>query len=340
MSAYIDNKNYTRMESRRQRYLQEMVDFGDRHFAPESGMLRLPAKWPDGVPLPNARGMAKDSSYESLQYALVLLELAERSLMGRAEAIISRVIELQETGNGIGPRRGWRPISAHSPGEDEQTAESAKLERTGMTLLLIWYRHRRRLKPELVARIVKAAKRAALFNGRGPTKGRPADVNIPRVFIMLSVAEIEGDAEDLTLALGRLEEAVASLPGPCRSTFDAPSEIAMNLGALHAINAYIRHPTTDLLTPPLAVYWGAAITLFHIETAKRAASPGVAPRSTIPTLLDALIEKASQGAVTLPHSSGGREDFDILYACVIPLEAPAEIVAGFASCEASRQIRA
>ncbi|MET0263519.1 MAG: hypothetical protein ABW223_11515, partial [Rariglobus sp.] len=103
-------------DEHRRNHLDRLVEAWDRIFDPEIvGLRHAGRKSPRGIAPP---------CEESLHYALALLEMAERSRQGRAEAIIHRLVD------------GPAPAGFGA-----------------LTLSLIWHRHRRRLPSALIEKI-------------------------------------------------------------------------------------------------------------------------------------------------------------------------------------------
>lgn len=178
------------IEARRQQLLHAIVDEWDSRFDPEVALLPPPA-----------------AHSENLDYALALLETAERSRMGRAEALIRRVLD-------------------RLPGDE-----------TGFPLLLIWHRHRRRLTPEVAGKIREAICRTAEKLARRDDARAVDRMAFAKIFVSLASAEIEDDSRRLGQGRARLD----SLAAETKDRATVP-DAGMALAGLHAIATYVRDP--------------------------------------------------------------------------------------------------
>lgn len=197
--------------------MQIMADYGDRYFDPATGLLCRPedsgraarAGYP-GVASPHP-------VRESLDYALVLLELSERSLQGRAGAIIGRVVAL--------PEPDFAPAVSNA-----------------MTLIFIRQRHGRRLAAQLVNAIEHVIGRAAACVRHRNEETGDAGMAMKGVFVMLAAAEAADDADLLGYALSRLGRLRDTMPArECFSGEDGPARAAACLTGLHAVDTYVKH---------------------------------------------------------------------------------------------------
>ena len=153
------------LEHIRRKRVAEIVECGDRCFDPSSGLLHLPS---------DAAACPVSSSAEAavLCYALGLLELAERSRQGRAEAIIARAVR-------------ERPHPAREGGGTVAAA---------MALLLIWHRHRRILPAGVSAAILRRLGRDAALAAEGGGFGEGGTTGIPALSLACAVGVALEDA--------------------------------------------------------------------------------------------------------------------------------------------------
>jgi len=314
-------------ESRRRQLLQRMAAYGDRNFDPAAGLLRLPMDGYRNVHAEHLDDTPRHPLRESLCYALVLLELADRPLQGRAEAIMERVIALQEAASADPALRGLWPYFLEEPVAAWPWPDLNWADFIGMALLVIWHRHRRRLPARLRARIVESVHRAA-----GCIRLRNVDLNYTNIaikgsFVTLSAAELTDDRALLDYALdrlARLRDTVAE--AGAFAEYNSPTYAAVSLAGLHAIAAYAAHPEArELVEPLLARFWDDVARHFHPGTGELAGPHARAYAPSLhasPGLLGALIEKASRGVVSYPEPEEGR-GFGGLYACVMNVDAPA-----------------
>lgn len=171
------------IESRRKAILYDLAKFGDRHIDPANLLLAL-----TGTEYPWAHPRLGDEVrhplQESLLYALVLLELADRSRQGLAEQIIGRVLVLQQTQDPAAADFGCWPRCV----EDLDTLPPARggngIADTGLALAIIWQRHHRRLPRGIGARLSSAlAHAASSLEKRGDH-----EASLAAIFVLLQAA--------------------------------------------------------------------------------------------------------------------------------------------------------
>lgn len=331
------------MESQRQKYLHFMVEHGDRNFDPAAGLLWMSKDTYRNIHTEHLAATPRHPVRESLYYALVLLELAERSLQGRAETIIGRVIDLQEINDPDLRTHGLWPYFLEESVAEWRCPDFNWADFNGMTLLLIRHRHRRRLSAALVARIDSAVARAAVCIRRRNVDLHYTNIAIKGTFVTLSIAEVAGDAELFAYAINRMErlhEAVEFAGG--FGEYNSPTYAAVSLAGLHAMETYVRDERARAWAASLSRrLWRDVAERFHPETRElagphaRAYSISLHDGAELP---GSLIEKASQGAVSYSTATG-REPFGALYSCVVNVEAPADVVAALsATASKPRQV--
>jgi hypothetical protein len=322
------------MESHRQQYLRHMVSYGDLHFDPAQGLLKLPVNGKRSTIAENVGGGARYSVRESLDYALVLLERAERSLQGRAEAIISRVIDLQETGSLKEKTQGMWPRFLGEPVEVLPGDEVIQTNLNVMTLLLIWHRHRRRLRPVLLDKIVQAITQATVCRQLSDSSNHAN--RITGIFVLLSGAEITGDGDLLTHAIYQWERlSAAMMVDGKRSHNCSLRETALCIVGLHAIESYVRNERARAFTEPLLARLWIDVAESFSPVARTLAEPRqrayVISLNESAEMLGPLIEKAGRGAVAYSPVEEGRDPFGALYACVVSGDAPPDVAAALSA---------
>ncbi|AHF91197.1 hypothetical protein OPIT5_14230 [Opitutaceae bacterium TAV5] len=194
-------------EGHRQELLHAIVDNWDRTFDPGSCLLQT--------------GDAADATaYESIHYALALLETAERSRVGRAEAILGRILDRQAY---------LRRIASSTP------VDPASL---GMILLLVWHQHHRRLSTPLCQHVTETIRDTAGLACKDAVDTRG-------IFVLIAAGEMSFDSSLIHNGLARLRD--------LRLTPSPADDFAANLIALHAIENHVRHPDALVLTEKLLV---------------------------------------------------------------------------------------
>lgn len=230
---------------------------------------------------------------ESLHYALALLEMAERSRQGRAEAIINRLLDSP------------RPPAAGA-----------------LTLSLIWHRHRRRLPASLIEKITVSLGKAAHRIRSSDTSSQPDHPSraINEIFVLLSAARILDDEALRSCAIDRFDALAKLACLTARAPRGAAArDLAVALAGLRAIDSYIDNSG-------ISAQMGNA--LLHLQNESlpalhpaRQATPGKSPGTD---LLDLLVGSAIRGILGGSPDSGHRT-FAALYACVMKIESPSPL---------------
>lgn len=251
------------MEHIRRKRIVEIVECGDRCFAPSSGLLHLPEE--------GAGGPASSSAEAAvLCYALGLLELAERSRQGRAEAIIARAVGdcPASSGGGVG------------------------MVAAGMTLLLIWHRHRRILSANVSGGILGRLGRdvPVAAEGGGIREGEMG--GIPALSMAFAVG---GALEDERMMASALDALARVRIAPCSASPDGEVR-AFYLSCLYIARTYggespLAHDTTGRLIREL---WAGAF-----------GSGSTGPRA-YPALVRALFENGADVEIAGKPASDGR----------------------------------
>lgn len=248
-------------EFARRRGLQLIVDHGDERFDPDLGLL-LPARASSTAD----RGGAL---VESAHYALALLELAEFSRQGRAEAIIDRIIETDTSG------KRTEPFLA-------------------LALFSIRARHRRRLSVDLVGRLEA---KAALSAGPGASMWVTAPQH-PEAFVEVAAAFAEaavlGGTARRTRCTARLRALNACLTGAKRDREVPERDVAAALTAIYLAKAHFGDARLHgILDQSILGLWQ------HLLDADLCASLGRPGAVPVSRLLAALIEFGSDGAISV-----------------------------------------
>ncbi|MDR1282970.1 MAG: hypothetical protein LBK99_19430 [Opitutaceae bacterium] len=238
-------------EACRQQLLHAIVDFRDGQFDPGHGLLRT-------------SGDAGGAGCESLHYALALLETAERSRVGRAEAILHTVID-----NLIRSLRHPSGIPDVAP---------ATLADAGMMLLLVWHRHHRRLSTPLSRRLAETIPEIALRIRKKTSSARD-------LFVLLATGKLCPDDTLIRDALARLPDLRPKL----RLTPFPADDFTENLIALHATENHVNHPETLAPVETLLVHAWEQITEY----------PDNPPAPPLPLPLAILRHRITFGATPL-----------------------------------------
>jgi|GEM_PF-1598504 len=311
-------------ETDRKRFLEAMTQYGDRHFDPALGMLRLPMETYRNVHTEHLDDTARHPLRESIYYALVLLEMADRSMHGRAQRIIGEILALQETADpdartfGLWPYFQEEPVG-RSPWPDFNWADFI-----AMPLALLWHRHRRHLAPELREAMVRAIHRAAQCIRRRDVDLHYTNIAIKGIFVTLAAAEITGDSGLLDYAAGRLSRLCERVEAAGTvNEYNSPAYASLSLAGLHAVETYIRHGAARQKARSLIKrLWDQIARRFHPATRELAGPHARAYHlrfSERPGLLGLLMERATEGALRF----GDRQNaFGPLYALVMNVKIP------------------
>lgn len=263
-------------DQHRRNHLDSLVEAWDGIFDPEIVGLRHS--------IIKSTSPRASNCEESLHYALALLEMAERSRQGRAEAIINRHAEATTP-----------PVAS------------------ALTLSLIWHRHRRRLPPALTGKItLNLGASANRIRSMDTDKNTPSPTAINEIFVLLSAARILEDETLRTHALTRLNTVVHHRPLPARVSREASArDLAVALAGLRAIDTYIAGADAPAPTETALLHFqNEHIPPLQIRAGKILGSD----------LLAFLVENAIRGIQSGGPESGQRS-FAALYACVMKIEA-------------------
>jgi hypothetical protein len=271
-------------EARRQQLLHAIVDTWDRVFDSDCGLLRASGNTATGAVV---------AGYESLRYALALLETAERSRVGRAEAILHTVLD------------GVTRSLGQSSGKPDVAPEA--LTDVGMILLLVWHRHRRRLSAPLSQRLTGTIPAVALRIRENTPSAR-------ELFILLATGEMYFDdtlIRDALVRLPDLRPKLRLMPSPA-------NDFSANLIALYAIENHVRHPDALRHTKALLVHAWQQIAFRH----RGAEAP--APPAPIAVLANRITFGAAGGAF-LSAAGATCDCSDLLLSLVVNPWLPNEI---------------
>jgi hypothetical protein len=263
-------------DEHRRNHLDRLVEAWDGIFDPEIvGLRHSGLKSPRNPP---------PACEESLHYALALLEMAERSRQGRAEAIINRLVDPAT------------PPGAGAP-----------------TLPLIWHRHRRRLPSALIEKIALnlVSSATSIRNLDTKIKSSAATDAINEIFVLLTAARITGDESLRAHAIDRLNTPADNHPLAARASKDtAVRDLAVALAGVRAIDTYIAEAdSAALIQPALLHFQNEILPPLHLRSGQI--------RGT--DLLAFLVDNALRGIQSGSPDSGQRT-FAALYACVMQIE--------------------
>ena len=189
------------IELRRQGILRSLAAYGDRHVAPECTLLRLPV----GAP---SSGWQHPSA-DSLLYALVLLEMADRSRQGLAEQIVIRLLKLQRPATPARRDSGFWPASLEAA-TSRATRASHETAAIALFLGILRRRHHRRLSRNLGAEIDLALGQAASALHRNA----PTRQHLAAACVLLHEADRKPEPDSADSALSLLERRAAVQPTP------------------------------------------------------------------------------------------------------------------------------
>lgn len=266
-------------DEHRRNHLNRLVEAWDLIFDPQIVGLRHSG--------PKPRRNAPACGAESLHYALALLEMAERSRQGRAEAVINRLVEAP-----------------------------ASRDASALTLALIWHRHRRRLPSALTEKIkftLGAAANSIHSIDTQESLTSPAE-SISGIFVALTAAHIADDTTLHAHAINRLKVLAEHANPPTRAARDAAGrDLAIILAGLRAIDTYIRESGAS---GPLEA------ALMHFQRESLPALQKQSGKAPDTDLLPLLVSSAIRG-IQCGSPDSGRRSFAALYACVMKIESPA-----------------
>jgi len=235
---------------------------------------------------------------DSLNYAVALLDTGEPGFLARAEAILRRVIALQDQNPESKTYGIWswfleEPLDKMSP-PDWNWADFC-----GVQLLQVALNHRHRLSPELAEQVDTAIKHAASSIRRRNVGPGYTNIAIMGAYVTLVAAELY-HLEDLRdYALKRLGTFHShTMKSGAFSEYNSPTYTVVALKELARLRQHVRDTGARRLVEEIyGLAWEEIAQHFHAPTRQWAGPHSRAYRTLLPYDTLALIQRSTEGRV-------------------------------------------
>ncbi|MBI3850317.1 MAG: hypothetical protein HY298_08520 [Verrucomicrobia bacterium] len=304
----------------------------DAQYDAAAQMLRQPLSSP-GYHTTLTNGFVHPTS-ASLNYAVALLDTGDDELRKRAEAILRRVIALQDQNPdsktyGIWPWFLEEPLAKMSP-PDWNWADFC-----GTALVQIVFDHRERLSPDVRAKVDAAILHAARSIQRRNVGPSYTNIAIMGTYVTLVAAELYGveDLRDYALARWRRFCEYTKHHGAF-TEYNSPPYTIVALKELGRLRLHAKDPEARRLTEEMyRLAWEEIAHHFHPPT-RQWAGPHSRCYSTLlrPEVLG-LIERATEGRVSFGVNEPTLDEYRL------PLPCPRDLEHFFSALDTPRDFR-
>jgi hypothetical protein len=265
-------------------------------YDPAEQMIRLPFSSPGYHT--TLTGGEVHPTRDSLNYAVALLDTGEPELLERAEAILRRVIALQDQNPESKTYGIWswfleEPLEKMSP-PDWNWADFC-----GVQLLQVARDHRHRLSPELAEQVDAAIQHAARSIRRRNVGPGYTNIAIMGTYVTLVAAELY-QLEDLRdYALKRLRAFHAfTIKSGAFSEYNSPTYTVVALKELARLRQHVQDEDAQMLVNEIyQLAWEEIAHHFHAPTRQWAGPHSRAYRTLLPAETLALIQRSTAGRV-------------------------------------------
>ena len=237
---------------------------------------------------------------ESLEYAVALLDTGDPELLRRAEAILQRVIGLQDQNPasktyGIWPWFLEEPLDRMSP-PDWNWADFC-----GVQLLQVALDHRNRLSPEVAALVDTAIRHAARSIQRRNVGPRYTNIAIMGAYVTLVTAEVYGLEDLRAYATNRWRAFYTyTMQTGAFAEYNSPTYTVVALKELARMRQHVRDPEMRRLAEEVyRLAWEEIAQHFHPPTRQWAGPHSRAYRTLLPVETLAWIQRSTEGRVQL-----------------------------------------
>ena len=290
-----------------------------RNFNPAEQLVRRPFSSPGYHT--TLKGGFVHATRDNANYALGLLDTGKPEHVGRAVAVLRRLVALQDTDPASRTYGIWswfleEPLAQMSP-PDFNWADF-----NGVTLLQVARDHRDRLPPDLAAAIDAAilhACRAIRKRNVGPGY---TNIAIMGAYVTLVAGELYGLEEFRTYGLERLARFHShTAANGTFEEYNSPTYTVIALLELSRLQAHIRDPAAQALIAPLVRQaWETFALRFHAPSRQWAGPHSRAYSSLLRPSAYALVQRATGGRVDFGIDAPDREELRLPVACPPDLE--------------------
>ncbi len=331
-SAVSSVRRFAPLTTEQRERLQRALAPLDRQYDPGEQMLRQPFSSPGYHT--TLTGGEVHSTRAALTYAVALLDTGDAANQARAEAILRRVVGLQDQNPEHKTYGIWswfleEPLEKMSP-PDWNWADFC-----GTALLQVALDHRERLPADLMAKVDAAIQHAARSIQKRNVGPSYTNIAIMGSYVTLVAAELYGleDLRAYALARWRRFHEYTFHHGAF-AEYNSPTYTIVALKELGRLRQHVQDPEARRLTEEIyRLAWEEIAQHFHAPT-RQWAGPHSRSYSTLlrPDVL-ALIQRATDGRVTF-----GAEDTS-LDEHRLPLPCPPDFEPFFTRLSAPRELR-
>jgi hypothetical protein len=318
-------------DTQKSRLNQALVSHHEK-YDPDEAMLKRPFSSP-GYHTTLKGGMVHPTR-EAANYAVALLDTGDAELQKRAEAVLRKIVSLQDTNPENKTYGIWswfleEPLSQMAP-PDWNWADFI-----GTQLLQIALSHCERLPADLMAQIDAAighACRAIIKRNVGPGY---TNIAIMGTYVTLVAGELYNNDEFRDYGLRRLKNFHEfTLKHGAFSEYNSPTYTIVALEEIGRLRAHVRTPEAKPLIEDIyRVAWQEIADHFHAPTQQWAGPHSRAYRTLLPQSLLAHIERSTEGRVNfgVPASPS-------LHEHRLPLPAPRDLEPFFTTLDKPREL--
>lgn len=314
------------------RRLQRALEPYHKKYDAEARMLKEPFHSPGYHT--TLKGGFVHSTRSSLNYAVALLDTGDEPLRQRAEAILNRVISLQDQNPDSKTYGIWswfleEPLDKMSP-PDWNWADFC-----GVQLLQAALDHRRRLSPETVRAIDGAIQHAARSIKKRNVGPGYTNIAIMGAYVTLVAGELYDWAEMREYGLARWRQFYEhTRKHGAFNEYNSPTYTIVALEELGRMRQHVQNPEARRLTEEIyRLAWEEIASHFHPPTRQWAGPHSRAYSTLLGAGVLALIQRATDGRVAfgvdVPSLTEGR----------LPLPCPPQFERSFLQLDGPREVR-
>jgi hypothetical protein len=267
-----------------------------KQFDPAENMLKRPFSSP-GYHTTLTGGFVHPTR-ESLTYAVALLDTGDETLRARAEAILRRVIALQDQRTGSKTFGIWSWF-LEEPLEKMDPPDFNWADFCGAQLLQVALDHRQRLPADVRQLVDDAIQRAAQAIRKRNVGPDYTNIAIMGSYVTLVAAELYGDADLRDYALARWRRFHDfTMRNGAFSEYNSPTYTIVALKELARMRLHVKDAEARTLTEAVyRVAWEEIAQHFHPPTRQWAGPHSRAYRTLLGNEVLALLQRATDGRV-------------------------------------------
>jgi hypothetical protein len=295
-------------------------------FNPVERMLRRPFSSPGYHT--TLKGGWVHPTRDALNYAVACLDTGESELGDRAQAILDRVLDLQDTDAGSRTYGIW-PWFLEESLEQMSPPDWNWADFCGVALLQVALDHAGRLDPELRDRVDAAIRHAARSIQRRNVGPAYTNIAIMGTYVTLVAGELYGDAVLAEYGAARLRRFYEYTQHHGAFTeYNSPTYTVVALRELGRLLAHVRDSESRGWVEWLyRLAWEEIAVHFHAPTRQWSGPHSRAYSTRLPEAVLALIQRGTEGRVDFGAGAVNLESYRI------PLLCPAEFEGAFRATE-------